>query len=102
MAKNQRTYAPEFREYVAKLIVQDGRKLVDVSNELDIPYNTLQKWVGGYRKRLRDAEKATQDQLLSASEYRKLYEEERQKLIDLQEENEILKKAMHIFTQEKQ
>lgn len=102
MAKNQRTYAPEFREYVAKLIVQDGRKMTDISRELDVPYNTLQKWVRDYRKRLKDAEKAAQDQLLSASEYRKLYEEERRKLLDLQEENEILKKAMHIFTQEKE
>lgn len=101
MAKNQRKYAPEFKEYVSKLIVHDGRKMVDVSKELDIPYDTLQKWVTRFRKKLEEAEKANQNQLLTASEYKELFEAERKSKLDLQEENDILKKAMHIFTQEK-
>lgn len=100
MAKNQRSYSPEFREYVSKLIVQDGRKIVDISQELSVPYDTFQKWVSAYRKKLKDAEKEGQNQLLTASEYKKLYEEEKRSKLELEEENEILKKAM-IFTQEK-
>ena len=104
MTKKQgkRSYPVEFKSYVSKLIVQDGRKMVDVSKELDIPYDTIQKWVLKYRNKLREAEKNKQDKLLTATEYRELYDEERQKNLDLQEENEILKKAMHIFTQENQ
>ncbi|MFD2133908.1 transposase [Pseudogracilibacillus auburnensis] len=97
----KRSYPGEFREYVSKLIVQDGRRIVDVSKELKIPYDTLQKWVASYRKQLQESEKATQNKLLTASEYKELYEAELQAKLDLQEENEILKKAMHIFTQAK-
>ncbi len=101
MAKDQKKYPTEFREYVCKLIELDGRKLVDVSNELDISYSTLQKWVAAYRKKQHQAEKEEQSQYLTASEYRELYEAEKRKKLELEEENAILKKAMHIFTQEK-
>jgi transposase len=101
MAKDQKKYPTEFKEYVSKMIVLDGRKLVDVSNELQIPYNTLQKWVASFRKRQQEAEKARQNRLLTASEYKELYEAERLKRLEIEEENTILKKAMHIFTQEK-
>lgn len=101
MTKKQRTYPPEFKEYVSKMIVLDGRKQVDVCNELQIPYDTLHKWVSSYRKKQQDEEKAKQNQLLTASEYKELYEAERLKRLEMEEENAILKKAMHIFTQEK-
>jgi transposase len=100
MAK-QKTYSPEFRDYVTKLVVHDGRKQTDISRELDIPYDTLSKWVNRYRKMERDAELARQNHLLSASEYREMYEAERIKRLEMEEEIAILKKAMHIFTQEK-
>jgi transposase len=101
MAKEQRKYPSEFKEYVSKLIVLDGRKIVDVCKELNIPYDTLQKWVSGFRKKQQEAEKEKQDQLLTASEYKQLYEAERLKRLETEEENTILKKAMHIFTLEK-
>ena len=101
MAKEQRKYPSEFKEYVSKLIVLDGRKIVDVCKELNIPYDTLQKWVSGFRKKQQEAEKEKQNQLLTASEYKQLYEAERLKRLETEEENTILKKAMHIFTLEK-
>lgn len=101
MAKGQKSYPLEFREYVAKLIVVDGKKIVDVSSELQVPYSTLQNWIGAFRQKQQDAEKARQNQLLTATEYKELFEVERLKRLELEEENTILKKAMHIFTQEK-
>jgi|SRR4051812_41741564 transposase len=101
MAKNQKKYPIEFKEYVSKLVVLDGRKQVDICNELKIPYDTLQKWVSAFRKKQQEAEKANQKQLLTASEYKELFEAERLKRLEIEEENAILKKAMHIFTQEK-
>jgi transposase len=97
----QKTYPKEFKEFVTKLIVLDGRKMVDVSQELKIPYDTLQKWVSFYRKQQQEAEKSRQNKLLTASEYKELYEAERRKNLEIEEENAILKKAMHIFMQEK-
>ncbi|MBS4190552.1 transposase [Bacillus sp. FJAT-49705] len=101
MTRELRKYPTEFKEYVTKMIVLDGRKQVDVSRELDIPYDTLQKWVRSFRKKQQEAEKARQNQLLTASEFKELYEAERLKRLEMEEENAILKKAMHIFTQEK-
>jgi transposase len=97
----RRTYSQEFKEYVSKLVVQDGRKLVDICQELDIPYHTLQKWTADYKKKQQAAEQSKQSQLLTASEYKELYEAERRKKLELEEEVAILKKAMHIFTIEK-
>ncbi|WP_312470444.1 transposase [Neobacillus sp.] len=94
-------YPKEFKEYVSKLIVIDGKKRVDICNELKLPYDTVQKWVSSYKKSKQDAEKARQNQLLTASEYKELYEAELSKRLEIEEENAILKKAMHIFTQEK-
>jgi len=94
-------YPKEFKEYVSKLIVVDGKKLVDICKELKLPYDTVQKWAASYKKRQQEAEVARQNQLLTASEYKELYEAELKKRLDMEEENTILKKAMHIFTQEK-
>jgi transposase len=101
MATTKKSYPKEFKQFVCKLVVLDGRKLVDVSEELNIPYDTLQKWVSTYRKEKEEAEKSRRNQLLTASEYKELYEAERRKNLEMEEENAILKKAMHIFTQEK-
>jgi transposase len=101
MAEKQKKYPKEFKEYVAKMIVLDGKKLIDISKELQVPYDTLQKWVSKFRKIQQEAENLRQGQLLTASEYKELYEAERLKRLEIEEENSILKKAMHIFIQEK-
>lgn len=100
MAMNKK-YSPEFKQYVTKLIVLDGHKMVSVSKDLDIPYDTLQKWVKAFRDKQKEEKINAQNQLLSASEYKEMYDELLREKLDIQEENEILKKAMHIFTQEK-
>lgn len=102
LGEKMKNYSVEFKEYVTKMVVLDGLKMTDVCSKLDIPYGTLKRWVQNYRKKQRNAEKEAQNQLLTATEYKDLYEKERQSKLDLQEENEILKKAMHIFTQAKE
>lgn len=101
MGRKARNYDPDFKEYLCKLVVQDGRRMVDLSRELDVPYSSLEKWVTAYKKRLRDAEKNKQKQLKTATEYKADNETLTQENIELREELEILKKAMRIFTQEK-
>lgn len=102
LTKNRKKYSTEFREYVTKLVVLDGHKLIDISDKLDIPYGTLKRWVQSYRRKQKQAEKEKQNQLLTATEYKELFEKERRKRLEIEEENEILKKAMHIFTQAKE
>ncbi|PSL45049.1 transposase [Salsuginibacillus halophilus] len=101
MAKGQKHRDPEFQQYVSKMIVQDGHSIVKISKELDIPYSTIQKWVRKFRDQQRKEKQEAQSQLLTASEYKEMLEKEKQERLELEEENEILKKAMHIFTQEK-
>lgn len=97
-----KSYSTELKAYVTKMVVKDGHKMTDLSRELDIPYANIKRWVREYRKKQDQAEKDSQNQLLTASEYKDMYEKERQRKLDLEEENDILKKAMHIFTQEKE
>lgn len=98
----RKKYSREFADYVSKMVVLDGRKIIDICEELDISYGTLRHWVGDYRKKQKQAEGEKQKRLLSATEYQELYEKERRARLEMEEENEILKKAMHIFTQEKE
>ncbi|WP_461176394.1 transposase, partial [Virgibacillus ainsalahensis] len=77
MAEKYKTYSTEFMEYVTKMVVLDGHKQTDISNKLDIPYGTIRRWVQAYRDRQKKAEKEKQNQLLTASEYKDLYEKER-------------------------
>lgn len=102
LGEKMKTYSIEFKEYVTKMVVLDGLKMTEVCAKLDIPYGTLKRWVQNYRNDQKRAEKEGQKQLLTATEYKELYEKERKNTLDLQEENEILKKAMHIFTQAKE
>ncbi|XXM72297.1 transposase [Lysinibacillus sphaericus] len=99
--KGSKHHSQEFKTFIAKQVIQDGRKISEISRTLDIPYGTLKNWVRDLRKEYEKAEKNRQDQLLTASEYKALYEKERKEKLELQEENDIIKKAMHIFTQEK-
>lgn len=59
----------------------------------------MKNWVQDYRDEQKKAKKQKQNELLTATEYKKLYEKERRSKVELEEENGILKKAMHIFTQ---
>ncbi|TFB12792.1 transposase [Filobacillus milosensis] len=102
MGKKQNNYPKELRNYVCKMVVEDGKKQTDVSYELNIPYDTLHKWVAAYKKQLRNTEKNRQNSLLTATEYQQKLEEEKRRNRELEEENEILKKAMHIFTDEQE
>lgn len=93
----KKSYNKEFKIETVKYIQEQKKSLVDIGQELNIPVSTLNKWLGQYRQfpnepfvgsgNLRE-----QDQLLKDQERR---------IKDLEEENAILKKAMHIFSKEK-
>ncbi|MGG0275218.1 transposase [Bacillus rhizoplanae] len=43
---------PEFKEYVAKLILEEGRVARELAYELELPYSTISGWVSAYKKKL--------------------------------------------------
>lgn len=88
-------YESEYREYVAKMVVEEGRKARDLSHELEVPYSTISRWVREYKERKVTSQS---QEYMTPSELEKLKKQYEKEMKALQEENEILKKAMHIFT----
>jgi len=92
---NGKYYSPEYKDQIAKLIVEDRRKATEVSRELEIPVSSLYRWTADYKEKLNpNSERIT---FHTASEVKKIEEDYQKQLRELREENEILKKAMHIF-----
>ena len=89
-------YDQEYKDIVAKLIVEEGRKASEVCYEMELSPKTVSRWVKDYRARIHgDKPNAT---LITSTELEKLKKQHEKELEQLREENEILKKAMHIFT----
>jgi len=86
----------EYKEYVSKLVIEEGRKIKQVAYELEIPYGTLSKWVSEYKRKI-NAGKET-EKYITPSEHEKILRQKDKEIQRLKEDNEILKKAMHIFT----
>jgi transposase len=93
----QNNYTQEYKEYVIKMVIDEGRKMKHLSRELEIPYSTLNKWVKAYRNKQSHAN-SEKEEYLTPSEWKKREANHQKELDALREENEILKKAMHIFT----
>lgn len=90
-----RNYDHEYKEYIAKLVVEENMVQAELSREHDIPPSTIGRWVKNYRK-----EKARENgeiQFVTPTEHKQRERELMDRIKDLEEENEILKKAAHIF-----
>ncbi|WP_181350883.1 transposase [Thalassobacillus sp. CUG 92003] len=94
-----RSYDKEFKDHVAKLVVDEGRKASEVSREMDVPYKTMNRWVRECRKE-KEA-KAEQLEYITPGEHKKREKELLDRIKELEEENEIVKKAAHIFMNQK-
>lgn len=86
----------EYKDFVSKLIVEEGRFATDVAYELELPYSTVRKWAAAYRQRMKAGD--DNETYITPSELKKIEADHAKKMKALEEENEILKKAMHIFT----
>lgn len=89
---------PEFKEYVSKLIVEEGRVAREVAYELELSYSTVCKWVTIYKQ----AKENGIVEYVTPGELEKLKKQHEKEMQQLREENDILKKAMHIFTKNKE
>lgn len=88
-------FSKEYKEYIAKMIVEEGSKGTDVAYELEISYSTIMRWVKSYKEK-----KSTPNspEYITPSDFEKYKKQQEKEMEALREENEILKKAMHIFT----
>jgi len=92
----RRTFTKEFKEEAVALVKSSGRSYTDIANSLGIDINMLCRW-------RREAEVETYGGKIVAFPGKgKTRDEEltrlRKENADLKESNEILKKAMAIFT----
>jgi transposase len=96
MGKRQH-YNQKFKEETVKYIQQYSKSLPDISGELNIPVNTLQSWVNKYRQ--------FPDEPFVGSgnlrEQEQKFKDLENQIRELEEENAILKKAMHFFSKDR-
>ncbi|MCZ4142804.1 transposase [Escherichia coli] len=104
MGEQRQRYNEEFKKQTVKYIPEQTKTLSDVAEDLNIPKSTLSQWMTKYRQfdqeSVNHPEKIRNlEQTLRANEA-----EQRRKdreIEDLKEELAILKKALHIFSKEK-
>ena len=94
MAKKHQKFTPEFREEIAKLVVDGQRSISEVAREYGLSDTTVGNWVRKYR-----AEHAGDEPPLQLSERARLRELERENR-ELAMENAFLKKAAAYFARE--
>lgn len=88
MAKNQKSYTPEFKQQIVDLHCQAGKGVTELSNEYGIPKGTISTWV----KNLSPVQ-ISDTETVSLKEFKAL----QKRMKELEIENEILKKATAIF-----
>jgi len=87
MGVKRRRFSQEFKQEAVRLAYESGRRLADVSRELDVRPDMIRRW----RKQLSvTGSRASEEEL----EVRRL----RRELREVREERDILKKALAIFS----
>ncbi len=94
MAENRESYTKEFKRKTVEHMEETGKSLSDMCRELGISKSTLSPWVKQYGS----GAAKTKSQIFVDYERLKKLEQVNK---SLQEENEILKKAMHFFTKDR-
>ena len=87
-------YDKEYKTQAARLVVEEGRAITQLADELNISPKTLGRWVRTYRDQMENG-------FIGSGNVHpdlKVQKDLEKRIMDLEEENEILKKAMHIFT----
>lgn len=104
MGKQRQRYNEEFKKQTVKYVQEQTKSLSDICEELTIPRSTIDQWIARYRQfdqepihhpdKIRQLEQNVKE--AEAENHRKEREME-----DLKEELAILKKALHIFSKER-
>lgn len=91
MAKNQKSYTPEFKQQMVDLYNTGGKSYPQLEREYGISRSTLSTWV----KQLTPV-RISEEETVTLKEFKALQKENQR----LKIENEILKKATAIFAKE--
>jgi transposase len=107
MGSKQRTYTPEFREGAVRIVIETGRPIPEVAEELGVHSGTLHSWVSRWRRngsassdrpapaasggRLRDTERAELERL------RREMSEKNKRIRELEMERDVFKRCMALW-----
>jgi transposase len=94
MSKQRRSFTPEYKEQVARMVVEESRAIPSTAREIGVNQQTLRNWVGEYRKN-----HAGDEPPLALSERARLRELEKE-VRELRLEKEFLGKAAAFFASE--
>ena len=97
-SRKRRRYSAEYRRDAARLVVNSGRSLRDVGEELGLDQETLRRWVAAERAR-EEAGKVEAQEPLSVRERLEL-EELRRRNAQLEKDVAFLKKAAAFFVRD--
>lgn len=97
MARKRKRYDPEFKVEAVKMVVEQGRTVVDVADSLGLDRNLLYSWK---RKFLDDGSVAFPGKGREKAEDEETRELRRQ-LARVKQERDILKKALGYFANDK-
>ncbi|TAH59652.1 MAG: transposase [Fermentimonas caenicola] len=86
-----RQYTEEFKREIAELVIRSGKSQAQISRETGISNQNISRWVKEYRN---NSNTKTEAQGPGWHEYHTLQEDLRR----VQEERDILKKALNIFS----
>lgn len=94
MSKQRRSFSPEYKEQVARMVVEESRAIPSTAREIGVNEQTLRNWVNEYRKN-----HAGDEPPLTLSERARLRELEKE-VRELRLEKEFLGKAAAFFASE--
>jgi transposase len=90
-------YDKDFKLQTVQMIQEEGKAVAQVARELGISDNTLYRWIAEYKND--GAQAFPGSGHLKADD--KAVRDLQKRIRDLEEENDILKKAMHYFAKDR-
>lgn len=94
MPKQRRSFSPEYKEQIARMVVEESRAIPSTARDIGVNEQTLRNWVNAYR-----AVHADEEPPLTISERARLRELEKE-VRELQLEKQFLGKAAAFFASE--
>lgn len=92
--QKKKVFTAEYKKEIIRLITEGGKKVSEVAKDIGVTETSVRRWLDQYSEHGNNAFPGKGKLRPEDEEMRKLKRE----IADLREENEILKKAMRIFT----
>lgn len=94
MAKNRRSFSPEFKGEAVKMVIEESRAVAEVAEVIGVNEQTVRNWVSAYRR-----DHVGEEPPLTLPERARLRELEKE-VRELRLKSEFLGKAAAFFAQE--